>query len=270
MIVQLWRLIYKIFFCVILVIFYALFSSITLIIPLEKYKKKNILAYLNSFTSWGMIRILNISTRFLGTENYDESKSWFIMGNHVSFVDVFLVVARFRTLLITSTEMKKRAVLGQLAVLGGCLFVERRKITTLRDEIPEISGAFNRKLNVCLFPESTCSDGRGLLPFKSALMSAVSGTPALILPVCVMYRKINGENFTPDDFKRIGYFGGMKFFPQFMKVMMLKSLEVELEMLEPVDPGSLDRKEISALVFEKINLRYTRYLAGISPAQQNL
>ena len=247
-----------------MILFYVFFSTLVLIIPIEKYRKKNILAYLNSFASWGMIRILNISAGFSGIENYDESKSYYIMSNHVSFVDVFLVVARFRTLLITSTEMKKRAVLGQLAMLGGCLFVERRKITTLRDEIPEISEAFKRKLNVCLFPESTCSDGRGLLPFKSALMSAVSGTGSLIIPVCVMYRKINDEKFTSDDFRRIGYFGGMKFFPQFMKVMMLKSLEVELEMLEPVDPGSLDRKEISALVFEKINRRYTVYLSEIN------
>ncbi len=264
MVMQLLRLFYKTLLCVTAVLLYIAATSVIFFFPLGKYSKKNILAGVSSFTAAVIIKILNVKALFTGSNNYSEDRAWYIMVNHVSFVDVFLVIARFRTFLITSTDMRKRAVLGQLSVLAGCLFVERRKITTLKDEIPEISGAFRAGLNVCLFPESTCGDGKRLLPFKSALMSAVSGTGAGILPVCVMYKKIDGRKFTADDFNRIGYFGGMKFAPQFIKVMMLKSLEVELEMLEPFDPENLDRKEIGERVFSIINTRYENYLSDMT------
>ena len=263
MILQLWRLIYKLILCVVTIVFYVIAAVVVFILPADRYSRKNILSRINSFFAWIFIRILNIKAVFKGEDNYSDKKSWYIMGNHVSFVDVFLVVAKFRTLLITSTDMKRRAFLGQIAVLGGCLFVERRKITTLKTEIPEIGNAFRRKLNVCFFPESTCSNGKALLPFKSSLMSAITGTGAQILPVCIMYKKINGKPFTTDDFAGIGYFGGMKFMPQFMKVMMLKSLDVELDMLKALDPGNMDRKELGAIVFERVNSRYESYLENI-------
>jgi 1-acyl-sn-glycerol-3-phosphate acyltransferase len=258
------------FLCVAAMIFYFTAASALFLLPVERYKKKNILSHINSFFAWIFIWILNIRAVFTGENNYSDKKSWYIMGNHVSFVDVFLIVARFRTLLITSTDMKKRAFLGQVAVISGCLFVDRHKITTLRNEIPEIGNAFRRKLNVCFFPESTCSNGQKLLPFKSSLMSAVTGTGAEILPVCIMYKKINNSVFKPDDFARIGYFGGMKFMPQFMKVMMLKSLDVELEMLKPLPPENLERKELGAIVFERVNSRYQSYLEEIGAVSKEI
>jgi 1-acyl-sn-glycerol-3-phosphate acyltransferase len=157
-------------------------------------------------------------------------------------------------------EMKKRFLLGQICTIAGCLFVDRRKITTLKNEIPEINGALKNNLNVCFFPEATCANGVELLPFKAALMSAVLGTEAEILPISIMYKKINKRPFTTDDFIEIGYFGGMKFAPQFVKLLALKSLEVDVEILEPFDSEDLDHKGIRDKVYDRISTRYYRYI----------
>ncbi|MCL2792197.1 MAG: 1-acyl-sn-glycerol-3-phosphate acyltransferase [Spirochaetaceae bacterium] len=185
------------------------------------------------------------------------------MSNHVSFLDILILITKLKTVFITSLEMKKRFLLGQICMMAGCVFVDRRKITTLKDEIPEISEALKNNVNVCLFPESTCANGVELIPFKAALMSAVSGTPAEILPLSIMYRKINNRPFTPDGFKEIGYYAGMRFFPQFVKLLTLKSLEVDIEILDPFAPGNLDRKEMRDKVFDRISARYYRYVDDI-------
>lgn len=262
---SIFRLVYRTLLALLVAVSFVFLASFFFLLPMNKYRRRHFLSFLTSTGSRAMIRILGIRPEYKGFDKISGKNPWYIMGNHVSFVDVFLLVACFRTLLITSTDMKKRALLGQLATLAGCLFVERRKITTLKDEIPEIGQAFAKSLNVSLFPESTCSNGSALLPFKTALMSAVTGTEAGILPVCIMYRKINSRPFGLNDFYSIGYFGGMKFAPQLIKVMMLESLEVELEVLDPFFPGNMDRKEIGAEVFSRINTRYEKYLNEIRP-----
>ncbi len=260
---KIWRLFYKIVLGLTIVLLYFLTSAFIFIFPFNKYKRKRILAGIYGFAAVPFIKILGIKAEVKGVDNYSKEKTWYIMSNHVSFTDILILITKFRAVFITSLEMRKRPLLGQLCVMAGCLFVDRKKITTLKNEIPEISGALKSKVNVCLFPESTCGNGVELLPFKAALMSAVSDTPAEILPVCIMYRKINGNPFTANDFPRIGYFGGMKFVPQFIKLLTLKSLRVEIEILKPFAPGNLDRKEIRAEVYERISMRYYSYLSEI-------
>ena len=261
-IIKLWRLLYKIIFEVIIVLLYFLTASFVFIFPMNKYKRKRALARLYGFWAIPFIKILGIKVNFLNS-NYSKNKTWYVMSNHVSFADILILITKIRTVFITSLEMKKRFLLGQLCAMAGCLFVDRRKITTLKNEIPEISEALRNNVNVALFPESTCANGTELLPFKAALMSAVSGTQAEILPVSVMYRKINNRPFTPEDFFEIGYFGGMKFVPQFLKLLTLKSLEVDIEVLDTFTPENLDRKEIRDRVFNIISTRYYRYIDDI-------
>ena len=246
-----------------IVLLYFLAAAFIFIFPVNKYKKKRIVAATYGFMSVLFIKVLGIKTNLLGNTNYSKEKTWYIMSNHVSFIDILILITKFKTVFITSLEMKKRFLLGQICVMAGCVFINRKKITTLKDEIPEITNALKNNVNVCLFPEATCANGVELLPFKAALMSAISGTPAEILPISIMYKKINNRPFTPDDFKQIGYYAGMKFVPQFIKLLTLKSLEVDIEILDPFAPENLDRKEMRNIVFERISTRYYRYIDDI-------
>ena len=262
-IIRLWRLLYKLPLEVVIVLFYFLTAFFVFIFPINKYKRRRVLAGIYGFMAVLFIKVLGIKPKLITNSNYSGKKTWYIMSNHVSFVDILILITKFKAVFITSLEMKNRPVLGQLCVMAGCLFVDRKKITTLKNEIPEISEALKNNVNVALFPESTCANGVELMPFKAALMSAVSDTPAEILPVSVMYRKINGRPFTTDDFPTIGYFGGMRFVPQFIKLLTIRSLNVDIEILDPIAPLNLDRKEIRDKVFDSISARYYRYIDEI-------
>jgi len=264
-IIKLWRLLYKILLALVIVVFYFLTATFAFILPVNKYKKRKILTKIYGFWGAAFLKLLRVKVNLTGN-SYSKEKTWYIMSNHVSFLDIIIIMTNFRTAFITSMEMKKRFLLGQICTVAGCLFVDRRKITTLKNEIPEISGALKNNLNVCFFPEATCANGVELLPFKAALMSAVAGTGAEILPLSIMYKKINKRPFTTDDFREIGYFGGMKFAPQFIKLLALKSLEVDVEILEPFDPVNLEYKGIRDKVYDIISTRYYRYIDEIRSA----
>ena len=263
MLVKLFRIIYKFFFSLIILLFFVATTSVVFLLPVNSVRRRKNLMAVTGFYDRFYLALLGVRITYKGLENYDREKTYYVMGNHMTFVDIFAVVSLFRVLFITSNELKKRPVMGQVAYFAGCLFVERRKITTLKDEIPRIGEVLKSGLSICLFPEATCSDGRGLLPFKGGLLEAVQGTGVEALPVIITYRKINGKNIRRSDYARFGYFGGMKFVPQYLKLLMFKSLSLQMEVLPPVPTEGRERKEIRDQLSEVMNARYSEYLEGV-------
>ncbi len=257
------RIVYKFFLSLIVLVLFFAAGCIAFILPASGQPARR--KHLMHVAKWGcgsLLKILNIKVDIRNREIFDREKNWYIMGNHMSYIDILIILANFRTLFITSNEMKNKPILGQICFFGGSFFVERRKITTLKDEIPRISNTLRDGLNVCLFPEGRCSNGRGLLEFKSALIESAVSSGTNVLPVCIKYTEISGRPVKGEDFLTIGYFNGMPFPAQFRKMLRQSSLKVEIEILEPVMTEGKDRKAIREECFEKMNSCYNRYLEG--------
>ena len=257
------RVVIKFFLSLITLVLFFISGCIAFILPARGMVQKR--RQLMVVATWGcraMLKILNVKVIIKNKERFESEKNWYIMGNHMSYIDILMLLANFHTLFITSKEMGSKPVLGQICFFGGCFFVERRKITTLGEEIPRIANTLKKGLNITLFPEGRCSDGRGLLPFRSALIEAAVNSGVDVLPLCIMYTEISGRPVKASDFMTIGYFNGLPFPSQFKKMLMEKSLTAEIEILEPVKTAGKDRKEIKNEISEKMNLRYNSYLEG--------
>lgn len=257
------RVIVKFTLSLITLILFFLSGCLVFILPARNSVQKR--RQLMVVARWGcrcMLRILNVKVIIKNKEIFGSQKNWYIMGNHMSYIDILMLLAHFSTLFITSKEMGAKPVLGQICFFGGSFFVERRKITTLGQEIPRIAETLKEGLNITLFPEGRCSDGQGLLPFRSALIEAAVDSGVNVLPLCIMYTDISGRPVKVSDFMTIGYFNGLPFPRQFRKMMMEKSLTAEIEILEPVLTEGKDRKEIKQEIFERMNYRYNSYLEG--------
>lgn len=257
------RVVVKFFLSLITLLLFFISGCIAFILPTKNMVQKR--HQLMMVATWGcktMLKILNVKVIIKNKEIFKSQKNWYIMGNHMSYIDILMLLANFHTLFITSKEMGSKPILGQICFFGGSFFVERRKITTLGEEIPRISRTLASGLNITLFPEGRCSDGKGLLPFRSALIEAAVDSGVNVLPLCIMYTDISGRPVKAKDFMTIGYFNGLPFPQQFRKMMMEKSLTAEIEILEPVMTEGKDRKEIKQEIFEKMNSRYNTYLEG--------
>ncbi|MBR5915139.1 MAG: 1-acyl-sn-glycerol-3-phosphate acyltransferase [Spirochaetia bacterium] len=257
------RVVVKFSLSLVTLVLFFISGCIAFIIPARNMVQKR--KQLMVVATWGcniMLRILNVKVIIRNKEIFESEKNWYIMGNHMSYIDILMLLANFHTLFITSKEMGSKPILGQICFFGGSFFVERRKITTLGEEIPRISRTLGEGLNITLFPEGRCSDGKGLLPFRSALIEAAVSSGVNVLPLCIMYTDISGRPVKVSDFMTIGYFNGLPFPRQFTKMLMQKSLTAEIEILDPVRTEGKDRKEIKREIFEKMNYRYNSYLEG--------
>jgi 1-acyl-sn-glycerol-3-phosphate acyltransferase len=96
-------------------------------------------------------------------------------------------------------------------------------------------------MNILLFPEGTTSDGRSLLPFKSAPFQASVDTGAPVVPFVISYR-------TPD----VAWYGDMGFRRHIWDLLSNDTLEADIRTLQPIFPENLDRKELASLVHERM------------------
>ena len=136
--------------------------------------------------------------------------------------------------------------MGQITVLGGCLYVERRNPRGLPKELKTMKKFFDKGFTVCVFPEGTSSNGLSVLPFKKSLFQIALETKAPIQPIVLNYTKINGEPFSESNNDFVCWYGEMNFFKHFFNLLKLKSIEAELKVLPLIDSTQFsDRKTLA-------------------------
>ena len=80
------------------------------------------------------------------------------------------IVGYLQALFVAKHEVKSWPVFGWFSKMGGTLFVDRERRTSVGETTNEIQSALDQGALVVLFPEGTSSDGKTVLPFKSSLL----------------------------------------------------------------------------------------------------
>jgi 1-acyl-sn-glycerol-3-phosphate acyltransferase len=245
------------FFCVVA----SYFTSTTLLraIAGEKKRKLSWSTRALSFHSALMKKALGIRVSLQNPGNgLRVGTNFLILSNHLSYLDIFVISSIFPVSFIASVdEVKGAFLLGRATELGGGFFVERRSRSGLRTEIEAISEILSLGINVALFPEGTTSNGDLILPFKTPLLSLAEKAGVEILPLCIKYRRIDGEDITEKNRDLVYYYGDMKFFDHLFKLLPIKSIDAELVILDKIDPKTANsRKEMARSVYDMINSAY--------------
>lgn len=204
---------------------------------------------------------MGISVRLTNRESASNLKrNYLILCNHLSYLDIFIIFSYFPASFVASVdEVRNNFLLGKITELSGGFFVERRSRSGLRAEIEFMSEMLKMGINVALFPEGTTSNGEGVLPFKTPLVSIAQKAGRDILPLCIKYREINGEEINRRNRDLVYYYGDMKFFNHFFDFLSVRSVDVELTVLESIDPLSgASRKELATSAFNAINSEYLK------------
>ena len=174
------------------------------------------------------------------------------VSNHLSYLDILVLLSVGRFVFVTSREMGRRPLLGVLARLGGCVFVERRNPASIRQDIAQIRLALEQGFQVMLFPEGTSHDGRAVRPFHSALFEAAVEARVPIVPFCVNYRQ-NDQSLSRPTADKIFWYGGAPFLRQAWRLLSVGSLSVRVTRLEPIPAGApLGRKERARAAEQRI------------------
>jgi 1-acyl-sn-glycerol-3-phosphate acyltransferase len=113
-----------------------------------------------------------------------------IVANHVSWLDIFALLAPGRAIFVAKSEVRRWPVIGFVAAACDTMFVERRATAAARQR-EEMRARMAGGQLLCFFPEGTSTDGLRVLPFKSTLFAALLAPElrevASVQPVTVIY-----------------------------------------------------------------------------------
>jgi len=160
------------------------------------------------------LRLMGLRVRVHGAQTRENGA---VVANHVSWLDIFVLNAQKRVCFVAKAEVAGWPGINWLAKATGTVFIRRD-----RREAGSQIDVFRRRLRaghkLLFFPEGTSTDGRRVLPFKTALFAAFF-EPALhetmsIQPVSVIYRAPPGE-----DRRFFGWWGEMDLGPSLLKVL---------------------------------------------------
>ncbi len=113
----------------------------------------------------------------------------FLIANHVSWLDIPALSAITGSAFVGHDGLASMPLLKWLCTMNDTVFVARHDRASIVNQIAAVRSAMAETHALTIFPEGTTSDGTGLLPFKSSLLSAFEPLPPgiAVQPVLLDY-----------------------------------------------------------------------------------
>lgn len=162
-------------------------------------------------------------------------------ANHVSWLDVCVLMAACPTRFVAKAEISRWPVLGLLSRNAGTLFIERAKRSDTLRINQQISDVLDKGERVTIFPEGTTTDGTQINHFHASLLQSAVTADALLYPVAIRYRDSAG-NICKD-----AAYIDPSLVLSLQKILSLASIDAELTFNQPIPCGMKNRRELARL-----------------------
>ena len=113
----------------------------------------------------------------LRTQGEKVHRGAFLLANHVSWLDVPAIAATTGSAFVGHDGLASTPLLKWLCKMNDTVFVARHDRKSVARQVADVRTAIRDTGALTIFPEGTTSDGTGLLPFKSSLLSALEPLP---------------------------------------------------------------------------------------------
>lgn len=183
--------------------------------------------------SWLLLATCGVRLRPFGKPEAglgrDAPQRVLIVCNHVSWLDIFVVLAHRPAHFVAKSEIATWPMVGPLVRGAGTLFIERGRRHAVHQLNERIESMLNAGRAVALFPEGTTSDGRRLLPFHANLLEPARRAQVPIVPLGLRYRDEDGSISEAVDFT-----GDTTLVASMMRILGERRLFAEVWSLAPV------------------------------------
>ena len=184
------------------------------------------------------------------------------VANHSSWLDILVLGSLVECSFVAKAEVALWPGVGFLAHLQRTEFVERtgRKA---KAHVSQLQRRLGDGARLVMFPEGTSTDGSHVLPFKSALFSAVEGAPPgarpVVQPVTLAYVRVGDRPADQRTRPAVAWYGDMEFVPHIWGVFQLGSIGVQVTFHEQVPEFCYEsRKALAAYCEEVIVAEHAR------------
>lgn len=171
----------------------------------------------------------------------------FLLANHVSWIDIPALAAATGTAFVGHDGLASMPLLKWLCKMADTVFVARHDRTSVAHQVEAVRTALSDTGALTIFPEGTTSDGTGLLPFKSSLLSAFEPLPEgiTIQPVLLHYGPEAAD---------VAWVGEEHGLDNFLRILARgRPVRLEVHFLAPLSGAQLEnRKTIAQAAREAI------------------
>ncbi|MGZ3693623.1 MAG: 1-acyl-sn-glycerol-3-phosphate acyltransferase [Bdellovibrionota bacterium] len=249
--------IWKTFVFASLLIIYLIVASLGRFLIRDRIERqKFLLAFLHRKCRV-LLGVMGIEVKTEGLENIRPGQNYFVVANHMSYLDPLILAALSPAAFVTSVEMRDAFFLGTFTKLAGSYYVERRSRGKIQREVSDIEQALKEGFRVAVFPEATSTDGSLIKPFKRPLFAAAIRAGIPVLPMVIQYETVNGARVTKANHKLLCWYGDMPFFPHSLTILGCGKIHIRLSVLPeiPVAANS-DRDTIAETAYAAIKAHY--------------
>ncbi|BBP02115.1 lysophospholipid acyltransferase family protein [Sulfuriferula nivalis] len=182
--------------------------------------------------SQALIYIVGIRLRIVGQP---PCAAALVVANHVSWADPFVLIAGSPVHFVAKAEIRSWPVFGWLAAQAGTIFIQRERARDVHKVTQNFTAALQSGRAVGMFPESTTTNGKQLLPFKPPLFQVALDANVICQPVALRY-----------EHDAAVWIDNMGFLSSIWRIMAVPQIPVVATYCVPVVPNSqMHRRDLA-------------------------
>ena len=166
---------------------FIMFPLCVLIVITAFLPKGRVLATkLYEFFGWIGIVLVGVELNIIGAEKIDPKKSYVVIGNHPSTLDIFTHITALPVSIrfLTKTELFRIPIFGRVLKTLGLPRIDRKNA---KANFEKINDSINQVImlgnSIMIFPEGKRSNQKELLPFKKGASHIAKNFNLPIIPV---------------------------------------------------------------------------------------
>ena len=160
----------------------CVFIVITAFVP----KGRVLATKLYEFFGWIGIVLVGVELNIIGAEKIDPKKSYVVIGNHPSTLDIFTHITALPVSIrfLTKTELFRIPIFGRVLKTLGLPRIDRKNAKANFEKINDsINQVIKLGNSIMIFPEGKRSNQKELLPFKKGASHIAKDFNLPIIPV---------------------------------------------------------------------------------------
>ncbi|HEY6240447.1 MAG TPA: lysophospholipid acyltransferase family protein [Burkholderiales bacterium] len=186
-----------------------------------------------------LLSILSVSVRERNAPGKLPDRCMLVL-NHISWLDIFVIDARFPATFIAKSEVRSWPIVGWLCTLVGTLYIERGKRSAARHARQAVATELERGTLIAVCPEGTTTFGRSLERFHSALFQPALDAAATLQPVALRYLDRSGRHTDA-----AGYVGETSLLESVWTIVSTRHMVAELNLLAPIPVRAQTRRSLA-------------------------
>lgn len=170
-----------------MILWSMLWITLSLVLILITFNRKLPLVMARKIWSPGILKILASKTEVYGLENIEKGKSYVLMSNHLSYLDIptLFKVIPLNIYFIAKKELRKTPFIGWYMRATEMIFIDRNDKNEAQKNLTEAAQLIAKGKTVLIFPEGTLSPDGEVKRFKKGGFKLALEAGVEILPIAI-------------------------------------------------------------------------------------